>query len=201
MMRAWLVLVLTVLPAPAWAGSGFLYFMRPQETLMPVRAALGFGSVDTMIRWTGCTTLTGGLTIMEYNRPNAGYGHDMNGHPRIFMTRALWEADLPDGYETLAYIFLHEAGHCLQDQRKELDHVSSYLDIRRLEFDAEAFAHRCLTVLGWDADGIMLRQRLWFAAYDGRDPEEETITHGSAISISRWARAHDGLVRRVILAP
>jgi hypothetical protein len=140
---------------------------------------LGFKSAEALVKWTGCDAP---VALWATDRVNAMYSHKH----KIVIFQGLRDILTDD---EIAVVLLHEAGHCLH-QAPDPDITS----IRDAEYQAEAFAHMVLVQLGRkDADQLMRGIRLKFAALMHIDPDIMSPTHGSANSITLWARLHDGV--------
>ena len=134
--------------------------------------------------------------IWEHPNINAGYSQSQN---KIMVMRGLINAVTP---EMLAFVVAHEAGHCLQykGQSPWLNPNNEGYSVGNAtpygwERDAEAHAVKILRVLGYDGARIGWDLRVFFAQKDGRALDQDTGTHGSVITMSDWARLHDGMGR------
>ena len=180
---------------PALAGSGYIVFWRPRETV-PTGEMLGFKSWEQFLRWQGCDA---SIVVWEAPNVNAGYS---SGQNKIMVMRGLINAVTP---EMLAFVVAHEAGHCLQYKGKSpwLNPNNEGYSVGNAtpygyERDAEAHAVKIMRVLGYDGARIGWDLRVFFAQKDGRALDQDRGTHGSAVTMSEWGRDHDGLGREGI---
>ena len=193
MKKLLLALLLTFLPTVAFAQSEAWIYSNPLSINIAEYRPFGFKSFDALAAWAGCPGIK--ITLTNDNRINASYG-PYSGITIYGGLRTNFNK------EELAFIFLHEIGHCIQDKLGMIDNIRSYADIRSLEFQADAFAMRLSCVLGIDAIRLERQVHYKFADLIHRPYDLETPTHGSAKSRTAWATQRSmNSCRPAILSP
>lgn len=167
----------------AEAQYGGIFGYSPSETPMTGRM-LGFKSPQAFVHWMGCKN----AEVVVWDIPYVNAFFRAAQPHKIVIFQGLLDFFKNDPLK-IAAILAHEAGHCMD----LLAGTATPGMDRQDEFDAEAHAHKILTVLGYNASKILLEMRLAFAREMRISPDYDTRYHGSAHSISEWARKHNGL--------
>ena len=201
LMPAFGAVVLLLWATPAHAQWNEMFFVRfseptPQETVLTWR-------MDQVSRWAGCQGVT--VTILENSHINAAYSADRN---TIILFRGQLDAWLKDHPDWVMFALLHETGHCMQFRRHDPDWEAAKVDPnvtdhdRIVEMDADAFAARVLTQMGYDGRRIEAEARLAFARISGISPDQcpGDCSHPSANTFIRFTHDHLGLASRAPVA-
>ncbi len=162
--------------------------------LWPIKV-LGWNTIQDFVAWQGCHAKVFRVVNSVVFQSAFQASNDPDIPSRFLFTKRLLMQAEP---LILAFVVAHETGHCLQWESGQapaaLDENGNYTlaQIRGFEFDAEAYAARILTVLGYDGPHIGLDMRQYLSATDGLPMDYDSFTHGSAININEWARTHMG---------
>ena len=192
--------VLLAWATPAWAQWNEMFFIRfsdptPQETVLT-------WSMPRLIQWAGCQD--GKVTILENSHVNAAYSADRN---TVIIFRGQLDQWLVPHPEWVLFALLHETGHCMQFRRHDPDWEAAKADPnvtdhdRTVEMDADAFAARVLTQMGYDGQRIEAEARLAFARISGISPDRcpGDCSHPSANTFIRYTHDHLGLASRALV--
>ena len=192
MKKPLLALLITLLPSIVSAQSEAWIYTNPLS--LKIYHPYGFSSFEALAAWAGCPGIQ--VTLEKTNsRINASYSH----YGGISLYGGLL-THFDD--EEIAFIFLHEVGHCIQDQLGMLNYITSYDQRKYLEFQADAFAMKLSCVLGRTGARLEHQVHYNFAELVHRPYDLETLTHGSTISRTAWATQRSAnSCRPAILSP